>query len=157
MCAAQKKYWSLDREPLPGFKHAFFSTSTGTNVHYVVNADTEASPSRNVAFFIHGFPDSYLLWRHILQTPALQQTNTLIAIDLPGYGGSDSLPNYGPNEILEAMAETIIGLRKQFLHDGRKSVVVSHDWGALICARLASEASELADRWVITSGIIVSR
>lgn len=105
---------------------------------------------------MHGFPDSYLLWRHLLQDPALQQTNTLIALDLPGYGGSDGLPNYGPNEMLEAMAETIIALRKQFLQDGRKCVVVSHDWGALTCARLASEASELADRWLITSAIIVS-
>jgi pimeloyl-ACP methyl ester carboxylesterase len=105
---------------------------------------------------VHGFPDSYLLWRHLLQDPALQQTNTLIALDLPGYGGSDGLPNYGPNEMLETMAETIIALRKQFLQDGRKCVVVSHDWGALTCARLASEASELADRWLITSAIIVS-
>ncbi|KAF3006602.1 hypothetical protein E8E13_007257 [Curvularia kusanoi] len=139
LATAQEQYWSLDREPLPGFKHAFFTTSTGTNIHYVVNANVDASPSRNVAFFVHGFPDSYLLWQHILQTPALQQTNTLIALDLPGYGGSDSLPAYGPNEMLETMAETIIGLRKQFLQDGRK---------------LASEASELADRWIITSGLI---
>jgi len=54
------------------------------------------------------------------------------------------------------MAEFLIGVRKQFLQEDRKCVVVSHDWGALICARLAAEAGELADRWVTTSGIIVS-
>ncbi|KAF2628049.1 alpha/beta-hydrolase [Macroventuria anomochaeta] len=152
--AAQQKYWSLDHEPLPGFRHAFFSTSTGVNIHYVVNSNADAPPLRNLAFFVHGFPDSYLLWRHILQTPVLQQSHTLVAVDLPGYGGSDSLPNYGPYEMLEAMTEFIIGVRKQFLQEDRKCVVVSHDWGALVCARLASEAGELADRWIITSGII---
>lgn len=86
----------------------------------------------------------------------LQQSHTLIAVDLPGYGGSDSLPNYGPYEVLEAMSEFIIGMRRQFLQEDRKCVVVSHDWGALICARLASEACELADHWIVTSGIIVS-
>ena len=54
------------------------------------------------------------------------------------------------------MSEFMIGVRKQFLQEDRKCVVVSHDWGALVCARLASEAGELADRWIITSGMIVS-
>lgn len=85
----------------------------------------------------------------------LQQSHTLIAIDLPGYGGSDSLPNYGPYEVLEAMTEFIIGARKLFLQPDRRCVVVSHDWGALVCARLASDAPELANRFIITSGIIV--
>jgi pimeloyl-ACP methyl ester carboxylesterase len=84
------------------------------------------------------------------------QSHTLIAVDLPGYGGSDSLPNYGPNEMLEAMTEFVIGVRALFLQQEKKCVVVSHDWGALVCARLASEASELAEHWIITSGIIVS-
>ncbi|KAJ4337993.1 hypothetical protein N0V87_004341 [Didymella glomerata] len=152
--SAQQKYWSLDREPLPSFRHAFFTTSTGVNIHYVVNANADAPPSRNVAIFVHGFPDSYLLWRHILQTSVLQQSHTLVAVDLPGYGGSDSLPNYGPNEVLEAMTEFIIGVRKQYLQPDRKCVVVSHDWGALVSARLASEAPELADRFILASAII---
>ena len=97
-----------------------------------------------------------MLWRHILQTPVLEQSHTLIAVDLPGYGGSDSLPKYGPYEVLETMSEFMIDVRKQFLQQDRKCVVVSHDWGTLICARLASEASELADHWIFTSGIIVS-
>jgi pimeloyl-ACP methyl ester carboxylesterase len=124
-------------------------------IHYVVNASADTPPSRNVAVFVHGFPDSFLLWRHVLQTPALQDSHTLIAVDLPGYGGSDGLSEYSANEMLETMAEFVIGIRQQFLQEDRKCVVVSHDWGALICARLSAEASELADHWIITSGIIV--
>lgn len=66
------------------------------------------------------------------------------------------MPAYGAFEVLEAITEFIIGARQQFLQEDGRCVVVSHDWGALICARLASEASELADHWIITSGIIVS-
>jgi pimeloyl-ACP methyl ester carboxylesterase len=59
--------------------------------------------------------------------------------------------------MLEAMSEFILGMREQFLQADKKAVVVTHDWGALIGARLATEASELADHWVIMSGMIVSR
>jgi pimeloyl-ACP methyl ester carboxylesterase len=64
------------------------------------------------------------------------------------------LPSYGPYEMLETMTEFILDMRKQYLQADRKVVVVSHDWGALLCARLASEASQLAEHWVITSGMI---
>jgi pimeloyl-ACP methyl ester carboxylesterase len=74
---------------------------------------------------------------------------------MPGYGGSDSLPQYGPNEVLEAMGDFIVGARELFLQHGGKCVVVTHDWGALVGARLASEAAVLADHWIITSGILV--
>jgi hypothetical protein len=54
LAIAQKKFWSLDQEPLPGFRHAFFRTRDGTSLHYVVSADAEISSSKNVAIFIHG-------------------------------------------------------------------------------------------------------
>ncbi|KAH7082269.1 Alpha/Beta hydrolase protein [Paraphoma chrysanthemicola] len=154
--AAQQKFWSLSAQPLSGFKHAFFTTTKGLNLHYVTNADEATSSPRNVAIFIHGFPDSFLLWRHILQSPELLRKHTLIAVDLPGYGGSDSLPAYGANEMLETMTDFVLGMRKQFLYEESKLVVVTHDWGAIVGARLAAEASVLADRWIITSAIIPS-
>ncbi|KAF1842999.1 alpha/beta-hydrolase [Cucurbitaria berberidis CBS 394.84] len=154
LAAAQKKHWSLDQEPLPGFKHAFFKTSAGPRLHYVVNENLKLSAPKNVAIFIHGFPDSFLLWRHILQSPELLRSHILIAVDLPGYGGSDGLSAYDSYEVLETLSEFIIGMRELFLQENKKVVVVTHDWGAIIGARLASEAKELADHWVITSALI---
>lgn len=58
--------------------------------------------------------------------------------------------------MLEAMAEFVLDMRKQYLQADRKLVIATHDWGALIGARLASEAAQLADRWIITSGMLVS-
>lgn len=153
---AQKKYWSLDKEPIPGFRHAFFENTNGTRLHYVVNVHEGNAAPKNVIFFIHGFPDSFAIWRLVLQSSDLLRDNILIAVDLPGYGGSDSLSAYGPYEVLETLTEFFIGVRKLYLHEGKKVVAVTHDWGSLIGARLASEAKELADHWIITGGLIPS-
>jgi pimeloyl-ACP methyl ester carboxylesterase len=105
-------------------------------------------------FCATGFPDSFLLWRHFLQSPELQRNHILVAVDLPGYGGSDSVRTYGPNEVLETLSEFIISIRTQFLQEGNKTVAITHDWGAIVGARLAAEASVLADHWIITSGLL---
>lgn len=110
-------------------------------------------PTTTDAF--QGFPDSCLLWRKILPASSLD-SHILIAVDLPGYGGSDNLPKYGANEVLETMSEFILGMREEFLQAQAKCVVVSHDWGGIVAARLACEANQLADRWVIASAVIVS-
>lgn len=54
LAAAQDRFWSLDREPLPGFKHAFFETSAGLRIHYVVYEGDASTKAKNVAVFIHG-------------------------------------------------------------------------------------------------------
>ncbi|EUC32972.1 hypothetical protein COCCADRAFT_5427 [Bipolaris zeicola 26-R-13] len=155
LAAAQERFWSLDREPLPGFKHKFFDTSKGVKIHYVVHeGDQSAQKVKNLAIFVHGFPDSYIIWRHLLQSPSLQQDTILVAVDLPGYGGSDTLPTYGANDMLEAISEFMISIREQYLQEGSKTVAVTHDWGSIIGARLAAEAHVLADHWIITGGII---
>ncbi|KAF2680299.1 alpha/beta-hydrolase [Lentithecium fluviatile CBS 122367] len=156
LSSAQKRYWSLTGQPLHGFMHKFFTLRNGTKLHYVLKPgapNADASTVKNVAICIHGFPDSFLLWRKLLTAGYLDE-HILIAVDLPGYGGSDNLPKYGANEILETMTEFILGMREQYLHEEAKLVVVSHDWGGVIATRLASEASQLADRFVIASAVI---
>jgi pimeloyl-ACP methyl ester carboxylesterase len=95
-----------------------------------------------------------LLWKKVLGASSLDP-QILIAVDLPGYGGSEGLNTYSASEVLEAMSEFILGMREKFLKEEAKMVVVTHDWGAIIGARLAAEASQLADRWVIASVLIV--
>lgn len=79
----------------------------------------------------------------------------MIAVDLPGYGGSDSLKEYSPENVLEAIAGFILGMRERHHTEGAKVVLVTHDWGGIICARLASEAPQLADRFIIMSAVLV--
>lgn len=65
------------------------------------------------------------------------------------------MARYGANELLEAFTEFILGMREEYLQQEAKFVVVSHDWGGVITARLASEAYQLADRFVVASAVIV--
>jgi pimeloyl-ACP methyl ester carboxylesterase len=109
--------------------------------------------SKTDSLTTQGFPDSFLLWRNLLTASTLD-SHILIAVDLPGYGGSDNLSSYGANELLEAITEFIAGIREQYLQESAKLVVVSHDWGGVITARLASEAHQLADRFLIASAVI---
>ena len=75
----------------------------------------------------------------------------MVALDLPGYGGSDSLSKYGPNEVLDAVAEAIVMLRKRHLlsPDGEIGngfcMLVGHDWGGIVASRIAMETKGLID------------
>ncbi|KAK2837019.1 hypothetical protein FQN49_006486 [Arthroderma sp. PD_2] len=85
----------------------------------------------------------------------------MVAADLPGYGGSDSLDVYGPAEILETLTQFIVTLRDEYkVDDGegqvkKRVIVVAHDWGAILAFRLAAEAPQLADRFILTNGVMV--
>lgn len=54
LAEAQEKYWSLRRAPLSGFRHAFFTATTGARLHYISNADAGAPDYKNLCIFIHG-------------------------------------------------------------------------------------------------------
>jgi pimeloyl-ACP methyl ester carboxylesterase len=102
------------------------------------------------------------MWKHVLQEPAIPtQEATIICVDLPGYGGSDSLEIYD-TEVLEALTEFVVAMRDTYLPtEGNQAAtantyIVGHDWGCVLSFRLASEAPMLADRFILTNGPHVS-
>jgi pimeloyl-ACP methyl ester carboxylesterase len=83
----------------------------------------------------------------------------MVAVDLPGFGGSDSLQFYGPDDVMEAMTEFILKMREQYITEDKPTgrvLIVAHDWGALVGFRLASEAPQLADRFILSNSFNVS-
>lgn len=121
---------------------------------------------------LHGFPDSWALWKDFLsQKQNLDRDTVYVALDLPGYGGSDSLAEYNAYNVLEAVTGFVLGMREKYGVDGSgeeggavggaadergQVVLVSHDWGGAVAGRLASEAPQLADHFVIVSIVLVS-
>ena len=168
MAVAQGRLWDLSTHP-NGLTHAFYTLSNKARLHYVYNGDFSGqSPSRthsNLIIFLHGFPDSWALWRHILSSPALRQDSVLVAVDLPGYGGSDSLRRYGATDVLEAVTEFVLGMRKLCGIDAEEDtarlgmkpgvIIVGHDWGCIVGSRLAAEAPQLANRFILSNAPIV--
>lgn len=81
----------------------------------------------------------------------------VVALDLPGYGGSDSLSQYGPDEVLNAIVEAIVLLKKQtFPNSAGGCILIGHDWGGAITARLAAETEGLFDRAIYLNAPYVS-
>ncbi|KIV77363.1 hypothetical protein PV11_09163 [Exophiala sideris] len=146
------RFWNLTKEPLAGFKHNFYTLRNGLKLHYISNR-LQASPG-SLVVFLHGFPDSSMMWRHLMQEPAIPKEDaTLVCVDLPGYGGSDSFKRYD-TEVLEALTEFVVAMRDKYLpedSDETRTFIVGHDWGCVLGFRLASEAPCLADRFILTN------
>jgi len=146
---AQHKFWSLDDEGgLGGLHHDFLSLKSGLKLHYIKNT-CEFSATKLIVC-LHGFPDSCLIYQNILRSSKLQSTGVqLVAIDLPGCGGSEDFERYGAGEILNGVAEAIALLKSQYLaDDAAECILVGHDWGGIIAYRIAAETSGLVNRVV---------
>lgn len=167
--AARDQFWNLSKQPFPGFEHAFFKTRAGKKLHYVTNRSRSAqggqtqSGNGNLFVLLHGFPDTYAMWRYMLKDPAIpHSTARIVCLDLPNFGGSDT---FDPPDttVLEAIAEFVLAIREEHENDagvGEKdfsTVLVADDWGCAIGFRLAAEAPQLADRFVLMNGPHVSR
>jgi pimeloyl-ACP methyl ester carboxylesterase len=102
------------------------------------------------------------MWRFIIQDPKLTAVDaTYVCVDMPGYGGSDTF-DVSDTAVLEALSEFIIAMRDQYLdtdeqgNKAKNTIVVAHDWGGAMACRLASEAPNLADRFILTNAPHVS-
>ena len=114
---------------------------------------------KNLVIFFHGFPDSWALWRDYIEFPDLTIDAWLIALDLPGHGGSDSLQDYDPDTFLDSIVNFVIAMRGRYLpqsHQESKIVIAGHDWGAIVAFRLAVEAPQLADHFLVCNSVLVS-
>lgn len=160
---ARDYFWDLSKQPF-NLHHRFLALRGGFRLHYVTNTipDAQTPASKPLVIFVHGFPDSWAVWRHIMSSTLLRQSSNLVAIDLPGYGGSDLLKHYSATEVLETLTEAIVTLREKYAIDGQtepesqqRVVIVAHDWGCTLGMRLAAEAPQLADRFIFTNGPLV--
>lgn len=101
-------------------------------MHYLANEKTPKAID-TLVIYLHGFPDTCWLWEQQLRS-GLSSKAHLIALDLPGCGGSDNHSFYGPDEILNAVAEAISQLKRRYMRKPSvsgsplRSVLVSHDW-----------------------------
>lgn len=135
---------------------------SGFTFHYVCNDKPGTDSNKPLVIFVHGFPDSWAVWRYVINSAAIQDAATTVAVDLPGYGGSDSLEEYNATNVLENLADFVVRIRAMYGIDSdaedrqRKTVIVGHDWGCLLSMRLAAEAPQLADRFILTNGPVVS-
>jgi len=101
-----------------------------------------------LALCLHGFPELGMSWRH--QLPLLASLGYRAwAPDLRGYGESDR-PKGLAHYAIEALLDDAAGLIDAA--GPRETVLIAHDWGAMIAWQLAAQAVRPLDRLVILNG-----
>lgn len=71
------------------------------------------------------------------------------------------MDEYSATNVLENLANFVIAVRGKYGIDVdeaagvNRTIIVGHDWGCVLSMRLASEAPQLADRFVLTNGPLV--
>lgn len=135
--------------------HRFLVLTNGFRLHYLTLATGLNATHHRLIIFIHGFPDSCHLWTQMLQS-SLSSCANLISLDLPGFGGSDSLNSYGPDQVLATVGDAIRELKLLHSKNDIECTVVGHDWGGIIASRIASHTEGLIDRLVLVNSLFVS-
>ncbi len=119
----------------------------GKRVHLVdVDSGRDDDP---VVIFLHGISAS---WRWFIEIiPLMAQSHRVIALDLPGFGGSEySSAHSSFRGLAEAVDATCAALGIG------KAAIVGHSMGSIVGTRLAVLSPDLVDKLVITGGPILS-
>lgn len=123
-------------ETVTGFEaYEEFDVPVGAG-HIVGRVAPSPDPSRPVLLLLHGHPQTHVLWHKV--AGRLAQSFTVVAADLPGYGGSrPSTP--GPDAWTKramaadlAAAMDVLGAR----HGFDRYAVCAHDRGARVTHRM---------------------
>jgi epoxide hydrolase 4 len=94
--------------------------------------------------FLHGFPETWRLWRPQLED--LGRDHRAVAIDLRGYGDSDR-PRPVSAYRLPVLVEDVRALAAHL--GAERLALVGHDWGGLIAWEVARRHPDLVSRLVI--------
>jgi haloacetate dehalogenase len=111
---------------IPGFKVRQIGVADGITLNAAVGG--QGPP----IVLLHGFPQTYLMWRHV--APILAGQHTVVCADLRGYGASSKPAAAGPDSYSKrTMAADIVGLADA-LGFGQFALV-GHDRGAHVAFR----------------------
>lgn len=126
-------------------RHERDAAVAGSRLHYLDYGD--AGPDGRVFVLVHGLGGR---WQHWLENvPELAEHGRVIAVDLPGFGGSRPLPaGYSIDAFADAIAELVEQL------DLPPIVVVGHSLGGPVAMRLAHHHPELVEAVVLAAGTI---
>jgi pimeloyl-ACP methyl ester carboxylesterase len=119
-----------------------YADNGGVRIHYVTAGDPDAP----LVVLIHGFPDFWYTWRHLMDE--LDGDYRLAAMDTRGYNLSDK-----PEGVAAYTHPNLMGdVAAVIAAEGRDSaIIIGHDWGASIAWQTAINRPELVDRLVIMS------
>ncbi|NXF28252.1 EPHX4 hydrolase, partial [Rhodinocichla rosea] len=118
--------------------------SSGLRLHYV----TRGPPGAPLMLLLHGFPQNWFCWRHLLQE--FSARFRVVAPDLRGYGDSEKPPgrdSYRLELLLGDIRDLIEALGTPA--GSPRCVLVGHDWGGVLAWEVASGHPRLVEKLVV--------
>ncbi|MHC4994202.1 MAG: alpha/beta fold hydrolase [Planctomycetota bacterium] len=118
-----------------------YTTQGEVRLHYVTTGQG------TVILFLHGFPESWHLWRRQLET--FGATHRVVAPDLRGYNLSDK-----PEDVRAYEMKHLVGDVRSLIDEvspDRPVVLVAHDWGGAVAWAAARAMPDRIDRLVIVN------
>ncbi|WP_206538114.1 alpha/beta fold hydrolase [Rhodoferax saidenbachensis] len=133
---------AVDIDKDPNLLHKY-ADNAGTKIHYV----TMGSNKNPLMVFVHGFPDFWYSWRNQIQT--FSKDYQVVAVDLRGYnmsGRPEGVDNYKFAVLLDDIRAVISAES-----NGRKAILVGHDWGAALSWLFTGQNPDLVEKLVVLS------
>lgn len=101
----------------------------------------EAGEGDDPVLLLHGWPQHWYLWRHLIGE--LAERHRVLALDLRGFGWSDAPPT---GYLKEEMADDVLAVLDALAIDRVK--LIGHDWGGWIGFLLCLRAPERFERFL---------
>jgi len=118
-----------------------YVTVNGVRLHCVTAGD----PSGKLMVFLHGFPEFWYEWK--AQLAEFRKDHFVVAPDMRGYNLSDKPAELDAYRVPALIAD-IRGLADHF-RQGKKFVLVAHDWGGALAWGFAVAHPESLEKLVI--------
>ena len=112
-----------------------FATVDGLRVRYVEQGSGPA------VVLLHGFASSIYTWKDVL--PALARTGRVVALDFPGFGGSDRPPDLS----FDMFPGVVLGLLDQL--GIREAALVGNSMGGAVAVVIAARQPQRVSRLVL--------
>lgn len=131
--AADSDLLAIERQVSHGY-----ATNGGVRIHYA------ALGKGPLVVMIHGFPDYWLTWRHLME--ALSTDHEVVALDQRGYNLSDRPKGVEQYDMALLVSDVAAVIRAR----GReRAIVVGHDWGGAVAWSFAMRHPEMTEKLVI--------
>lgn len=119
-------------EALDSFDRSVHLSDAKDPLHFVHTGDKSAP----AVLFIHGSPGSWEAWAEYLHDPELRDHAFMVAVDRPGYGGSN---NGLSGRNLKEQSDMIMAAMKAAFPDQKKWLVVGHSYGGPVALKIAAD------------------
>lgn len=116
-----------------------------------IHLKSTGSKDAPAILFIHGSPGSWEGWSEYLHDDVLRDKAFMVAVDRPGYGGSDKGIS---GATLKGQANAIASAIQNYFPDIKTWLVVGHSYGGPVALRLSADYPEMVSSMLLLAPAI---